>query len=133
MSEATSDGIIEFLSEIARNSERGGTSITLLVHGVVVTGAIIGREEYYSRVGDLWASQMPAPHREKTEQFWRRLGEDPASSPGEGNAELGPEAFIHLENAQLVTPDGFIPPGGLLWRGQICRVDGFFFGKLKGP
>jgi hypothetical protein len=121
--------VIELLAQIARNSEKGGTTITLFVRGVVVTGTIIAREEYFSRVGDLWAGLMTEPYQEKAERFWRKLGEDPPEAQEE-EGEASAEAFIHLEKAQVVTGGGLLPTDGSVWRGQICRIDGFFFGRL---
>jgi hypothetical protein len=52
----------------------------------------------------------------------------PDKGPDKSDA-MGP-SFIHLKNATVRTPDGWMPNQGVLWRGRLTEVSGFFLGIM---
>lgn len=131
---ADTDGVLEWLAKLANKVEGPSIAITLMFGGTLVTGKLIGHEEYFSRVGDLWSRGFPSPEqREAIDRFWTSQGRP---EPGEDDVESKPLRYIHLADAHVVAgPAGLIPSGkGILWRGRISGIDGFFFEALGvGP
>ena len=87
------------------------TAITVAMNGVIITGILIGIQEYSDELKALFGVKKPfqvdVSNRETPEYF-------------------------HLKDAHFISP-GKYPylEASLLWRGKLASVDGFTFGKLE--
>lgn len=104
-------------------------AVTLHVNGGVVTGTLISRDAYFSEVSDLMAASWPGEGGEDIREAFSLWMRDEESVSEED--EL-PAQFVHLKNAKIVSGDLVLPTGpGVLWRGKIGSVSGFFLGVLS--
>ena len=90
--------------------------VSLVVGGLIISGQIIGSGLYFEAIRD---------------QLERSSDEEE-----EAPFELPPldhkPSFIHLRDARVFHPGGSAVPSneGIVWRGRLDSVDGFWFGKL---
>lgn len=106
--------------------------ITLLVGGVVVTGELIGVTDYFNA--------MVQMAREAGAEFLLPMFEQPERALRDAlltdiNVDtLDEVTYIHLRNARFFLSDDDQPvpdDAGVLWRGKITEVDGFFMGEIE--
>ena len=108
--------------------------VTLNVDGVLVTGTIIGVEEYFQLMGEIhqsaeywteWGARTLEELRPSSEEVLPPSEDDmePPKSP----------VFLHLRDAKYVLGGArFVPTDrGLLWRGSIRSVSGYSIGRLS--
>lgn len=129
------DGLLEIFVSLANKVEGFQISVTISVKGSLVSGLIIGHEEYKKlliqsfrhssgpfNIGEVLADQLEKGFSQKV-----------SSSDDEGDDEDSEINFIHLRNAQIIAPSGeMIPNGeGFLWRGRIDSIDGFTFSQIS--
>ncbi|UTR11674.1 gas vesicle protein GvpU [Evansella sp. LMS18] len=100
--------------------------ITLNVHGSLVTGKIVGEQEYFQRLSENFKDDS-SETAEKIKDELLKASED-AKKSDNNNVE-----FIHLKNAQVYVGDTQPTPSEnhFLWRGKINDVNGFFLGRIK--
>lgn len=104
-------------------------SITLNVGGFLISGNLIGGKKYF----DKFAAEFSNAVKDKSEA---EVIKSALSKNGEiyssDEVEMPLPVFIHLEDARFFSTQGKpIPNNGVLWRGQISKVDGFTLGGLK--
>jgi hypothetical protein len=105
-------------------------SITLNVGGFLISGNLIGGKKYF----DKFAAEFSGAYEDKHEA---EVIKNALSKHGEiylsDEDEIPPPVFIHLEDARFFSTHGKPIPNnnGVLWRGQISKVDGFILGGLK--
>lgn len=130
--EPKSDILLGVLVEAA-NKSGGSLGITLLVHGAMVTGVLIGGEEFFEGV----AGQLEDALHENGEES--SDGGLAAVFREQGTTLYGdPEAlddttvaYIHLRDAQVYQSTlSAIPTPGTWWRGWLSSVDGWILGVL---
>jgi hypothetical protein len=102
-----------------------GFGVTLTVHGVVVTGNVVSRDDYLQGVTDSAISS------------WK--GERTEGEPLKGVKEVfGIEqtdegedlpTYVHLKDAKILLGSVDHVPGGW-WRGRLESVDGFYAARL---
>lgn len=94
--------------------------ITLLISGLIVSGELIGANTYWTLASTLGEADQSPQELENIESFFLSVAD--------------PDQFIHLRNARIIHPSGHLLPNthGLLWRGQVASIDGFFF-ELFSP
>jgi hypothetical protein len=128
---ARSDFVLEILvsmvewAEKADAADSGKTSIgiTLNVGGLLISGELISTSRYMSEfLGGAIRDKIKSVLDEREDL--KRLVED---------APEKKDDFIHLREARFFVPSQRPIPGaseGVLWRGALDSVDGFFIGRL---
>jgi hypothetical protein len=101
---------------------------------------LIGVEQYFLDYAGLHEqlfadidAEAGAAARERYLEACRSVLAEMAAEKQEREAGTPPRRprYVHLREAQIVTPSGNIPrEGGLLWRGRISQVSGFTLGAL---
>lgn len=130
------DWVLEEAVQIANKIDGFGLAITLTVRGAVVTGILIGAQEYYTKYGAMWRNAIGSDTEEgrKVEEHWVEFGkqtremylEKPLDDPS-----LSPPHYIHLSEARYVMGVSLVPGApGMLWRGRLSEVSGFSLGTL---
>lgn len=126
------DPILQVFASMAQNASGFEMGITLTVKGTVVTGTLIGR--------NVWLSRLVARASEAGEasaqvaQVIRDSFETPVN---DGDDDDGSEdiryGYLHLENARFVFDQRIVPEApnpGALWRGRLVDVSGWCWGTL---
>jgi len=107
--------------------------ITLHVAGTIVTGVLIGGDQY---IQEFAATISDAVRRSDLKDEADAVQEAfsvyrAAYTPEELEKRAEP-TFIHLKDARFMTPgSGFNMDTGVLWRGRVSHVSGFTLGTLK--
>ncbi|WP_454752051.1 gas vesicle accessory protein GvpU [Cupriavidus necator] len=122
------DWHLQTLIRLANNmgAEMG---ITLMVNGTIITGTLISGKAYFEEFAANFAAGWANQDDEARNEL-REMMAQPAKEYGPDNADI-PISFIHLRNATVRTPTGSMPNGGILWRGRLTEVSGFFLGILS--
>jgi hypothetical protein len=103
--------------------------ITLTLGGTVVTGQLIGGKTYFETFAEVFGNAWSEDEQARKEM--RATMARPAEMYGPKKADSAGPSFIHLKNAKIRTPDGCsMPDQGVLWRGRLSEVSGFFLGIL---
>lgn len=109
-----------------------GFGVTLNVGGVLVSGNVVsGRTYIQHTMNDVVGSMKDGPIKTAlVDRFKPYLELYPEEPTPEQRDSL--PTFIHLTNAKFYTPGTAdpTPSTGMLWRGVISDVSGFFFGTL---
>lgn len=133
---ARPDWLLRDFVEMANdNPAKEIMDITLLTHGVLVTGLLVSGREYFRGIGEALAKATGNPDSKTAQdikEHYIQLGNktydniDKAENPY-------PVNFIHLKNARFFHPNGTALPGseGVWWRGRLFEVSGFFLGSLQ--
>jgi hypothetical protein len=107
--------------------------ITLQVSGMLVSGSLTGGKEYYKEFTRFHSGCFsdPSVSSKVAADFGSHAGifeNDPASITD----DFFLPQFIHLKNAKFINTSGrpISSNSGILWRGKISSVDGFFLGVL---
>lgn len=103
--------------------------ITLITHGLLVSGRLIGGKQYFESIGEVLSTAMGSS--EGVKNSFIELGEKTYSNPQ--NEKKTPPTYIHLQEAKFFHPNGNPVPinTGVYWRGRISEVSGFMFGTLN--
>lgn len=133
-----------FLQRIvdAVNSVEAGTEnehtipVTLCVGGILVSGNLISGRVYFSGIADEIRTANVVGERnddaiEALARSLQELGND-VYTTAEAVQGGTPPHFIHLRSAKVWLP-GTVPAPtnrGLLWRGRLEAVDGFWLGTV---
>lgn len=131
------DFILRMLQGLVNGVE--GITFPVTVHsgGIIVTGDMISSSLYYKLLAKEFETNIP----QRVENigkfvvdFFTKQHEILKASHGEG----GPVLSLHLRDAFFIQRNesgDFIPDGGegMLWRGPLDSVDGFFFGRFLPP
>lgn len=118
------------------NAKAMSCAITLGVGGWLISGQLIGGKRYFT----LWAEafergiQMtPGESVSKADPILKAIEvldgiyEKPADDPVMQNP-----SYIHLEDARFFGAGLMTPSSeGVLWRGKLASVDGFWLGQLR--
>ena len=111
----------------AANVSTTNIGITLITHGYLVSGVIIGGKEYFEIMAEYSTDQI-------TKDAFKSLGEDLyGNKKREENSETKPPTFIHLKDAKFYSTSGQPVPAnaGVIWRGRINQISGFTVGTLE--
>lgn len=126
-----SDFVLEILISMVEWAEKNNTTdngkrsigITLNVGGILISGELISTKRYLSEfLGGVLRDKMKSV-----------LEEHPDLKQRVEDAPEGKDEFIHLRDARFFLPSQRPVPGsseGVLWRGALEGVDGFFIGRL---
>lgn len=125
----TTDWFLQDQVKLA-NSLNLSISITLFTAGGMITGYLIGAEEYFRLYAESFSSAFTEEERENIRAGIEARGNKPPTQ-NENEIEPSPQ-FLHLKGAKLCTPGGQIPSDpGFLWRGTIASISGFALGSLS--
>ena len=119
------DLVLDLLMSVATSDPSSVIPITLNVGGWMISGHIIGQEEYLKGfmfgILDQGIKKGVEVLKERGEWVEREETDDTL-----------PE-FIHLKNAKFYQPGQLgVPHGvGVLWRGRVAAVDGYIAGTLS--
>lgn len=123
------DSILAFLCHVAQRVDGFNMSVTLDVHGTIISGDLIGRNHWF---------ELLAERLSEAGESGGHVGEFIAETGTHTSEELEAGAvedyFIHLSNAYRAVESGTHPTAGqdtgLLWRGRVGSVDGWSLGYL---
>jgi hypothetical protein len=101
-------------------------SITLQTGGLLVSGTLISGRRYFVALAKVFTESGKPGEDYKSIS---KLGD--IYAPKTGSTEK--PSFIHLKQAQFFGPGTMPTPSseGVLWRGRICDVAGFFLGTIS--
>ena len=88
---AADDALQFLLWFCARREAQAEMSLTVMVGGTLVTGLIIGEDEYFGRVGTMFARETPgldAEGRESLDRFWSTWAAPPSSTGTDRHAHV---------------------------------------------
>jgi hypothetical protein len=130
------DPLLQHLS-YAANVGGPAFGITLIIKGAVVTGDLIGRDQYFEEMNERTRSAGEGQD-EKTVEFYNHwadsffpiLPEEERVSPQD--LEASSIRYIHLSDSYMVVGPRSIPAvgPGSPFRVALSAVDGFIFGKV---
>jgi hypothetical protein len=130
---ASHDPILTHIIRTLSRSSGAGLTITLHVNGMTICGQLIGGKDYTDLLGDVVVDNM---HDADAAASWR----DYLSTVGDVNLEaaqahsedapFNPE-YLHLKDAYHHSAGGWQPDKGMLWRGKIAEIDGWYFGAWR--
>lgn len=108
-------------------------SITLQVHGMLISGDLIGISEYFSLQGELFAQNLPKDQSQVWSQRFAELAETMKQNIATEGGDAPPPMHVHLRNAQILHANGELIPQrqDLLWRGRLASVDAWWIGRLS--
>jgi hypothetical protein len=113
------------------NSFEIGTSITLLVGGVQVTGMLISGESYFKLTAEEFGGAFfDTGIGDKVKTILNGFAE--AVKPDLNDLQHPDPTYIHLANTHFYNPSGPIPQNDgkpILWRARISSIDGFYIGS----
>lgn len=120
------DAVLSLFVKMAEQSQFE-VSITLLVHGAIVTGMITSGQKYMAAMGETLASGVIDPAQQ---EIYRNGFKGASEAIAASGADQEPN-YIHLRQAQVVHGSVLSPQGaGVWWRGALESVDGWFLGLL---
>lgn len=131
-----------FLQILVQQVNRGyfTMDITLCIGGGLISGHLISGESYY----ELFAQDLAGgAHTAEQKEFVKPLqeaiadiGHQTYTSADRADDPVEPEPlpqFVHLQDARMIL-GGMVSPSvgnrGVLWRGRLAAVDGFWLGSL---
>ncbi len=113
-------------------SESSGIGVTLNVHGITISGLLIGRRQYYDELRKV-LSKWDEP---TSELFFENATKHLPRNEEEQDLidEVVGIKVICLKNAKYYTGSQPFPSGGpSFWMGKMEEVDGFMLGVLEQP
>jgi hypothetical protein len=126
------DWLFGSLIRVSHDVPDFGLSVTVSIPGAVLTGTLIGPQEFFEQYGKLWKqgflNRGDAAAGAKIEEVWGRLGMNP--NPDDPSSQHSYDYF-HMKNVRVLVA-GLAKPGptGMLWRGRVSLVSGFAVGEL---
>ena len=125
--------LLKLFAQFINPSEVSEISVTLNVHGTVISGTMIGSKRYYHEVGEMFAEAIKTKSPEDTsgakEEFkmlFQMLNQPPTDEQLEGGEVEVEYNHIFLKDAKIF--DGTHVFSAPYWVGKIESVDGFFLG-----
>ncbi|MGH2341116.1 gas vesicle accessory protein GvpU [Segnochrobactraceae bacterium EtOH-i3] len=126
--------LIELIEDLASNNIE--ISITISIGGSIISGMLISGRKYFEEIalavgskstqkGDI-CDVISSVWKSKTSIYSK-------SENSSEDFELGEINYIHLKDARFHAPgQSSMPSGkGVLWRGKISSIDGFFIGSFN--
>ncbi|PKR79148.1 gas vesicle protein GvpU [Halalkalibacillus sediminis] len=123
-SNTKNDALLEQIINQVHSGELS-VDVSLNVNGTLVTGTIISASEYLDTVAGYFSGKSDAEKKMK-----EKLSQGKEQLDNQRETEIN---FIHLKDANFFDEKGNALPseGGVLWRGKLTQVDGYFLGKIK--
>ncbi|WP_405583930.1 hypothetical protein [Streptomyces sp. NBC_01092] len=151
MSESAPDYALARLIDVVNGSSLE-LGITVTVSGSTITGTLISNTKWFDLQAESFKTAMKVEGDEiglhSLFENWSRLTREAQEEEAkvreaiEGvelpdrylraiDEEDSSVAFIHLADARIVHPQGFVPAEGAAWRGRLDEVSGWFLGTLS--
>lgn len=127
-----------FLQSTIENVVSNGVEIgiTFSVNGLIISGILVSGKKYFEELSKTMkaASRQPDDISSALGDAWRQytsIYEEPEDAPEDWRP--GPVGYVHLMNARFYSAGQKPIPNnqGVLWRGKLSSVDGFFIGNLS--
>jgi len=132
------DALLQYFVDVVNNNPDLAVSVTLNVSGIIVSGRIASRKEYFELLGDQVSRHLNVPDElaEKVGAYIKSFGVDESEegeSTDQADRDLTHIHYIHLSDARMFHNSGSPIPyeAGLLWRCRINSVDAFSIGRLE--
>lgn len=132
------DALLQYFVDVVNNNPDLAVSVTLNVSGIIVSGRIASRKEYFELLGDQVSRHLNVPDElaEKVGAYIKSFGVDESEegeSTDKADKDLTHIHYIHLSDARIFHNSGNPIPyeAGLLWRCRINSVDAFSIGRLE--
>ena len=126
--------LVSFINSVPTISHQ----ISLLVGGIIVAGELVSGKTYFEEFSKAYANafeRFGEGLRDKVKAYYNQLTEIYVLKPDDNGSSLSPArtGYIHLKNARFFHPSGAPIPSnqGVLWRGKIAAVDGFWLGEMR--
>ena len=124
------------------DSDEAGLSVSLLVHGAIVTGELISSRRYYvlfsEQLQEALGTEAQLPENRDAFATITRMGILPDGEHERRDRlreETGTDemfGWLSLNNAQTYQGDALVPTvSGPLMRVRVAAVDGFSLGRIK--
>jgi hypothetical protein len=134
------DWLLRVLVSTANRVERQGgqlnVPVTLNVSGFLVSGYLIGGSTYFDNFSSQFKTGLEnLLSEEGAAEVATNLTEAPKNlyeEEGSDDRDIT-RHFVHLRDAKFIHPSGDSIPSdsGVLWRGRLEAIDGFFLGVLQ--
>ncbi len=117
------------------NADAFPIPITLSVSGMLITGMMISGERYFKEFSGVFTNQINAYVKPETltaiQEAFQKHAQVYKPDPTPTAVVLG-LMYIHMMNARAFLSDGRPIPtwDGMLWRGRVDAVDGFWVGRI---
>jgi hypothetical protein len=122
-----------FLQNLVDLTNRGAFEIgvTFQVSGMLVSGMLISGEKYFEEFAALFAGGFK--NNTDVSDAFHKLISSYKKIYDVIDSELPPPNYVHLQNAKFFHPgQKAIPTNqGVLWRGRIAEIGGFYLGSLS--
>jgi len=125
-------GLLKILAKVLNPTKSGEISLTLNVHGKIISGVMIGMNRYYELIGKMFldaiksGSPQEVSHiKEELKHHFDKIKVSPIETQIEEEVE-----YNHIFMRYVKIYDGkrvYSPP---YWIGKIESVDGFFLGRI---
>jgi len=132
------DVLLQYFVDVVNNNPDLAVSVTLNVNGIIVSGRIASRKEYFELLGDQVSRHLNVPDAlaKKVGAYIKSFGVDESEegeSTDQADRDLTHIHYIHLSDARMFHNSGSPIPyeAGLLWRCRINSVDAFSIGRLE--
>lgn len=123
---AEPDFILQSFAKAAQDGAIERLGVTLTVSGVVITGNLVGRDEWWRQMGewmDTKADGMGA--------VARVIGEELASGDTDvPSVPIEAYGYIHLRDAWIIGPKVQVNEP-MFWRGRLADVSGWALGVIS--
>lgn len=131
----TNDWFLQILVNLVNEgSENISIGVTLLSHGFLISGQLVGGVEYFKGLADEIASGLFSnpENGEVVRNSVVQLANNVYNKTEDSEKPSSP-SYIHLKHAKLYHPGSNpIPTNrGLWWRGRISEISGFSLGNLE--
>jgi hypothetical protein len=154
---AGDDKVLQFYVKMAEEVGFVNMPITLVVHGLIITGRLISSSKYFEKMSELFElSDMTVDHAKdshyestgtsreevteisdfsfaeiKTQHKIFMNKRDKEEDAEKYLADKSKLQYIHLKQV-IAFPGGFTQPHPMnIWRGKISSVDGFAIGNIQ--
>ena len=131
------DALLQYFVDVVNNNPDLAISVTLNVSGIIVSGRIASRKEYFELLGDQVSRHLNVPDElaKQVGAYIKSFGVDESEegeSTDQADQDLTQIHYIHLSDARIFHNSGSPIPyeAGLLWRCRINSVDAFSIGIL---
>lgn len=131
---AARDVFLQHLVSLTNLATRGSLPITLSVNGMLVSGTLASTHEYFAETSKTIANSIfSGKETEASVKFQKEIADlapNPAVTPDEtAFTDLN---YVHIRDAKFFTAGGqtMNVSSSVLWRGRLCEVAGWSFGKF---
>jgi len=125
--------LVSFVNIANEVSSAGLMGITLLTHGMLVSGNLVSGQEYFKGFAEDFVTGFQDPESETAIQMKESFIKTGDEVYNKSKSET--PSYIHLRDAKFFHPNGNPIPSnkGVWWRGRLSEISGFNLGSLANP